>query len=869
MTEDTLNIEEIKMHNKTVSKILVAIIMTSMLLAVLPALPVSATTLASITPTAGNVGTVVRVIGTIDTQGGQYSIYFDTNSNGNALDDGPIKTANAPANSYAVNDTFTIPACLGSDAGSAHPILLRDDQTATSQSMSFAVVTKRTVTTAAYDQEGNVVAVTVTVSGGTTALQANNFAIGITNPAGTKYVDSAFSFSTDIQGSGSVTKNFPSTAFSAGANTNLTGTYTVTGNRTLPGVMTNIVSTSFTIGLTNATSYGRFQTVNVQTAGWANNQNVTVTITNPSAAIVTQWLNQNLTTGIFTGNWVIPWNAPMGTYTVTAVNATGNNKAISSTQTFTVGSAALTVNFNTPSIATQMRTNTVTAIFNITYPDNTLYTNTTRFSSITVGAYYNTTLVATVSLTAADYMSNGNWSVSWKIPRNAALGIGYKFQIAKNGIVDTNANEGPTAAVSSTTFAVIAAPLTVQVTQQPAINYTRTQVAMANVNITYPDNTFFTDADLGSVLVRVYRNATNIANVTLVADDFNNVTNIWTVGWASPYNSVLGTGYNFTVLANAVKDATTTNMGPAANVTTNNFTLLVVAINVAAIDTDATTYSPGEYVRIFFDAEYADGAPVITGTSTVVLTAPDTFSTITVNPVHTSAGRWQVTVWLSDAQAQIGSWNISLGVNGLNDGAGNMGPATAVMNSFTVLEAEVNLEDLMAAINALDDRLSDVEADTGSTGSQLTTLSTTVSNLQGLINTLQTNLNSLSATAATDADVATVNAAVSALNSAIAGIETKVNALTTAVNNAATDADVAAVNAAVDELSTDIAALETKLNTLTSTTASSDDLTAATDDISSQIGGLNTMVIVAVVLALIAAIAAILAVYIIQRKIAG
>jgi hypothetical protein len=38
---------------------------------------------------------------------------------------------------------------------------------------------------------------------------------------------------------------------------------------------------------------------------------------------------------------------------------------------------------------------------------------------------------------------------------------------------------------------------------------------------------------------------------------------------------------------------------------------------------------------------------------------------------------------------------------------------------------------------------------------------------------------------------------------------------------------------------------------------------------SEAIGGVNTMVIVAVVLALIAAVAAILAVYIIQRKIAG
>jgi len=298
--------------------------------------------------------------------------------------------------------------------------------------------------------------------------------------------------------------------------------------------------------------------------------------------------------------------------------------------------------------------------------------------------------------------------------------------------------------------------------------------------------------------------------------------------------------------------------------------LLAAKLAIASVNTDKASYARGEFVRVYFDAAYPSGSPVITGTSTVTLTAPDGFTTATVNPVHTSAGRWQVTWWLSEAQ-QTGAWNVTLAVNGVVDGAttANTGPAAALRSSFTVLPSSVTLGDIIAAVNALDDRLNDVEADTTSLGSQMGTLSSTVSNLQGLINTLQTNLNSLSATAATDADVAAVSTAVSSLNSALAGIETKVNALSTAINNAATDADVAAVSTAVDELGTDIAALETKLNALTSTTASAVDLTAAKDDLSGQIGGLNTMVIVAVVLALIAAIAAILAVYIIQRKIAG
>jgi phage shock protein A len=662
----------------------------------------------------------------------------------------------------------------------------------------------------------------------------------------------------------------------------------VVGNRTLPGIITNAVSTSFVIGLTDKASYGRFETVNVKTEGWAINQNVTIVITNPVPGLAKLWANQNLTTGDFEGNWVIPWNAPMGTYTVTAVNATGNNKAVISTQTFTVGSANLAVAFTVNPSASYNRTDTAVANFTISYPDATLY-NTTHFSSILVRVYANSTMVGAVPLTAANYNnSTGTWRVSWKIPRNAVLGINYRFLIATGDIADSNGNTGPTAGppVSSGFFAVTAADLTVKVTQQPAANYTRTSTAMAKINITYPDNTFFTDADLGSVLVRVYRSTTNIANVTLVAADYNSTTNDWTIGWATPYNVGLGGGYNFTVLVNEAIDVTTTNMGPKANVTTNNFVLLTVQINVASIHTDATSYQPGEYCRIFFDATYPGGAPVVTGTSTVTLTAPDTFTTITVNPVHTSAGRWQVTVWLSDAQAQLGAWNVTLAMNGLTDGAGNTGPAAARTTSFTVLESDVTLDTLLAAIEALEDQIDDIEADTTAVVSSLGSLSTAVANLGSVVDALQAQLDSLSATSATTTEVAAVSSAVDELSTDLAALESSLNALKSTVANTATksdvagvesdvagvESDVADVNTMVDQVSADIAALESRLNALQAAinaAATPTDIDDAASDLSGDIGGINTLVIVAIVLALIAAIAAIAAVFIIQRKIAG
>jgi len=883
MTEDTLNIEEIKMHKKTISKILVALLMTSMILSILPALQVGATTLTSISPVSGNVGTTVRVVGTIDTLGGAYSILFDTTNNGLAWPGDVIVTGNAPANSYVVNVTFTIPSCLGSDAGLNHLVGLRDTQTTTVQSTNFAVVTSRVLTVSpSRVQEGDTVNVTMTVTGGTIANQVNNYTIYVTDPNGTTYSNFNMSFQSDSTGAGTALRSYPAT-FSTGANSNFVGTHSLVADRTLPGAITSAAIASFVVGLTNATSYGRFQTVNVQTAGWANNQNVTITITNTTGGIAQQWANLNLTTGTTSQNWTIPWNAPMGTYTVTATNATGNDKDVISTQTFTVGSAALAVAFTIQPVTPLNRTSTVVANFTIRYPDNTLY-NTTHFSSIMATIYANTTAVATVSLTSANYNSaTGTWRVSWKIPRNASLGTGYTIALAIGDIADTNANSGPTAAVPSTAFTVTMAALSVTVTQQPAANYTRTSTVMAKINITYPDNTFFTDADLGSVLVRVNRNGTNIANVTLVADNFNSTTNDWTIGWTSAYNAVLGSGYNFTVLINEAVDGTTTNNGPKADVSTSNTTLLTININVADIQTNSATYQPGEYATIFFDATYANGAPVVTGTSTVTLTAPDTFTTVTVNPVHTTAGRWQVVVWLSDAQAQIGAWNVALASNGLNDGAGNSGPTTAITTNFTVLEADVTLETLLAAINALDARLDDVEADTSGLDAAVSSLSTAINNVKSVVDAIGSSV-------ATASEVAALDTALDALSTEVATIKTNIASLSTAVANAASDSDVAAVSSnvaavssevaavssAVDSLSADLAALETSvanLNTAIDAAATPADVDNAVDaavsDLSSEIGGLNTMVIIAVVLALIAAIAAILAVYIIQRKIAG
>jgi hypothetical protein len=464
-------------RNKAISMLL----LFSILLAILFTLPTHAVTYSEIDPVSGAVGTEVRLIGTIDTLGGAYTILFDVDDDGTA--ETSVKTGSAPASSYDVNTTFVVPSCVGTDAGRDHKVTLLDDLTKNTHNATFTVETSREMIVPEYAQEGDVVPINMSVTGGV-ANTVSNFTVMVTDPAGTETKNYNVSFTTDANGFGYNITNF-TTNFSTGASSNFTGTYNIVANRTLPGEIINAASASFDIGLTNASAYERLETVNVKTSGWTPYQNITVTIKDPSMENVSVWDSVNATDGTWTGDWTIPWDAYAGTYTVEAVNVTGDDKAVASIQTFTVSSVALTVTFKTDPASPLQRTETATAKFTIQYPDSSYYDNVTNFDSITVSVYYNTTLVDTISLSADDYGADNNWTVSWKIPWDAVLGTGYKFSLDADSITDDNGNTGPTTAVSTDTFEVLKANLNIASINTDKSTYMQGQVVTVYFTATY------------------------------------------------------------------------------------------------------------------------------------------------------------------------------------------------------------------------------------------------------------------------------------------------------------------------------------------------------------------------------------------------
>ena len=169
-------------------------------------------------------------------------------------------------------------------------------------------------------QEGDNTNITIEIRRAT-PNKAYTFRINVSNPAG-NFSARDVTVVTDMIGSGSNSTEYLG-AFTD-ANTDYVGTYSVA----VKNVTTNetLVTTSFTVGLTDKLKYARNETVIVKGSGYAANENVTVDIELDEVPIVEQNVTAN-TLGIVNYAWQIPQDATPGTYTVSIANATTSGTA--------------------------------------------------------------------------------------------------------------------------------------------------------------------------------------------------------------------------------------------------------------------------------------------------------------------------------------------------------------------------------------------------------------------------------------------------------------------------------------------------------------------------------------------------------------
>jgi len=289
---------------------------TAIIASLIPQATATPTPIITVSPDSGSVGTTVRLTGQIDTLNGSYQIRWDGES---------IMIGTCEPNTRGVNDTFVVPS---STEGNHNVTLYDVDAQTESSPKSFTVTTSCSVSTEpARIQEGSNTTITVGIDGAE-ANKAYALIINATDPQHQNYT-AALTVFTNTTGSGSnftlYYANFP-----AGANTNYVGNYTITANETL-------TTGSFTVGLTNATEYYRFQVVNIRATGYQPNESVWVNIAFAGEDVFSISKNASAI-GVIDANWEIPGNASMGLYTVTVTNSTtpGTDKPIPDSQNFTI-----------------------------------------------------------------------------------------------------------------------------------------------------------------------------------------------------------------------------------------------------------------------------------------------------------------------------------------------------------------------------------------------------------------------------------------------------------------------------------------------------------------------------------------------------
>ena len=298
------------------STMVLFLVLTSILMAVsfVPSARAS-TSITSMTPTSGEVGSTVYLQANITTPDGPFEVRFDT----------AVRKSGSAVGNY-VNTSFTVPEAT---AGNYTVMVL--DQTGQNATATFTVTTsyslKAEVPVAPKQlQEGDSVSINANVTGGT-ASASYTVNVTVTAPTGVSYTNVTTILSSNV-GSSNTMLTYPKD-FSAGANTIFTGTYRVYFNGTL-------ANEAFFIGLTNSSQYHRHQTVDVK-AMYASGENVTIKI--QGNIIYTSTTAQADSSGlVHYVNSTILSEASIGTYTVTVISISTPNKktAAEDVQIFTV-----------------------------------------------------------------------------------------------------------------------------------------------------------------------------------------------------------------------------------------------------------------------------------------------------------------------------------------------------------------------------------------------------------------------------------------------------------------------------------------------------------------------------------------------------
>jgi protocatechuate 3,4-dioxygenase beta subunit len=340
-----------------------------------------------ISPSKGPVGTVVTVTGQITTPNGFYKVFFGT-----------MEVKNGTATQTSVSTTFTVPnSTFGKQLVWLHDVAnSTDSATVDFHVQTNYIIKALTPSSPQQIQEGVDVTIVAAVTGGNSTTPFS-FNVTVTDPNNVAHSANNVSIPSVQDGYGEANRTYPKD-FGQNAHTYYNGSYKMELNIADETHATG----SFTIGLTNATEYHRFQTVFIQAANYTTSDLLTVRITHISETFELPPSSASIPLGIITANWTIPANASLGVYTVEVEKAKplGFEKPVSDTQTFKVISKSFTCEVRALNLDNETVEGVLVEAWNATTP-GAVTSNTTNANG-----------TAFLSLKATDYTFKAYWNVS-------------------------------------------------------------------------------------------------------------------------------------------------------------------------------------------------------------------------------------------------------------------------------------------------------------------------------------------------------------------------------------------------------------------------------------------------------------------------
>ncbi|MBM3292426.1 hypothetical protein FJY84_07075, partial [Candidatus Bathyarchaeota archaeon] len=668
------------------NKLMSIFVIAAILLSAMPMVSAPSTTI-NISPSFGPVGTVVTVSGTLATYNGNYQIRYDRDADNTT----EALLATGTATGYSYSKDVTIPSSFA--GGRYIEVVDLDSDGIPTKKDWFTVLTAYTLTASASQvTEGGPITLTGKVTGAALSLNGSVTEIAVKNPSGTWIVNSTATVVLTSDG------NWTQTWTSANPDS-LLGVLGVYNAWWVKGTST-LATTSFTVALLSKAQYMRTETMHFQTYTAGSFTYYEIVMSN--GVVIRQTPNATIAPW-YSGDWYIPKDAPLGTYTLRLYNGSAFYKSA----TFEVIPATISIrgSINLPFFnASLMRTESQLVNVSLEYPDHTYVLAGDLGAPPTIGVYYNTTQFATLVLDGYAQSPYPVWYGVYKYPKNAPIGIGWGFNITSNTLTDRYGNKGPanyvsTGGIITVHYAILKLDnWDVEGGNSPTLVYPaagaeiqRTLTAQGRFRIIYPDTTLYTPSDLGTLKIRAEGDWEGpwLLNytVTLSATDYNSTDGAWTAKWKIPYNAPL-TDYEFEFYTNDVVDAYGNYIMHTND--SDEFEVIEAVIRVVDLATNKPEYMSDDDLIVSFRALYPSDDPVINlfeedegiWVDFYGVNGEDVGHVLTkYNP---STQKYSGT-WIVASGYASGTWNATVDDWSIEDDAYNEGPVADVTTTFNVV----------------------------------------------------------------------------------------------------------------------------------------------------------------------------------------